>query len=98
MVPNFDQSGFTLRTRTRSLPMAPARQLSSTLISSSLARPSAMALAASSAASMPDRIALWEPLMRGTFTKPAAQPSSTPPGKLSLGTDCQPPSVMARAP
>ena len=43
---------------------------------------------------MPDSMALCEPLMRGTFTKPAAQPSSAPPGKASFGTDCQPPSVM----
>ena len=50
------------------------------------------------AASMPDSIALWLPLMRGTLTKPAAQPISAPPGKDSFGTDCQPPSVMARAP
>src|ERR1700741_1059151 len=28
---------------------------------------------------MPDSIALCDPLMRGTFTKPAAQPTSTPP-------------------
>ena len=47
---------------------------------------------------MPDSIALWLPLMRGTLMKPAAQPISAPPGKASFGTDCQPPSVMrARA-
>ena len=33
---------------------------------------------------MPDSIALWLPLMRGTFTKPAAQPISAPPGKRQL--------------
>jgi hypothetical protein len=55
-------------------------------------------LATCSAASMPDRMALWLPLMRGTLTKPAEQPISAPPGKVSFGTDCQPPSVMARAP
>ena len=40
--------------------------------------PSSAAQSASnavSAASMPLRIALWMPLMRGTFTKPAAQPA-----------------------
>ena len=47
---------------------------------------------------MPERMALWLPLMRGTLTKPAAQPTSAPPGKISFGTDCQPPSVIARAP
>ena len=51
-----------------------------------------------SAAAMPDRIALWLPLMRGTFMNPAEQPSSAPPGNANFGTDCQPPSVMARAP
>ena len=34
---------------------------------------------------MPDSMALCEPLMRGTFMKPAAQPTSTPPGKTSCG-------------
>ena len=33
---------------------------------------------------MPDSMALWLPLMRGTLTKPAAQPSSAPPGKYEL--------------
>jgi hypothetical protein len=56
------------------------------------------AAATCSAASIPDSIALWLPLMRGTFMNPAAQPSSAPPGKASLGTDCHPPSVNARAP
>jgi hypothetical protein len=36
---------------------------------------------------MPVFSALWLPLMRGTFTKPALSPISAPPGKLSLGTD-----------
>ncbi len=36
---------------------------------------------------MPDSMALWLPLMRGTFTKPAAQPISAPPGNASFGTD-----------
>ena len=35
----------------------------------------------------PDSIALWLPLMRGTLTKPAAQPISAPPGNVSFGTD-----------
>ena len=61
-------------------------------------RPAAIASCAFSAASMPDSMALCEPLMRGTLTKPAEQPISAPPGKVSFGTDCQPPSVMARAP
>ena len=64
----------------------------------SASRPAAMAAAMASAASMPDFIAVWLPLMRGTLTKPAEQPASAPPGKASLGTDCQPPSLMARAP
>ena len=57
-----------------------------------------MAAKAASAAIMPVFMALWLPLMRGTFTKPAQSPISTPPGKDSFGTDCRPPSVMARAP
>ena len=57
-----------------------------------------MAANAASAAAMPDSMALCEPLMRGTFMKPAAQPTSTPPGKISFGIDCQPPSLSARAP
>ena len=47
---------------------------------------------------MPDFIAVWLPLIRGTLTKPAEQPISAPPGKASFGTDCQPPSLIARAP
>ena len=42
------------------------------------------AAATCSAASMPDSIALWLPLMRGTLTKPAAQPISAPPGNDEL--------------
>jgi hypothetical protein len=49
--------------------------------------PACSASKADSAASMPVFSALWLPLMRGTFTKPALSPTSTPPGKLSLGTD-----------
>jgi hypothetical protein len=47
---------------------------------------------------MPLFIAVWVPLIRGTLTNPAAQPTSAPPGNASLGTDCQPPSLIARAP
>jgi hypothetical protein len=47
---------------------------------------------------MPDHIALWLPLIRGTFTMPAEQPRSAPPGNASFGIDCQPPSLIARAP
>ena len=36
---------------------------------------------------MPESIALWLPLMRGTLTKPAEQPISAPPGNDSFGTD-----------
>ena len=57
-----------------------------------------MAANAASAASMPVLMALWLPLIRGTFTNPAEQPISAPPGKASFGIDCQPPSVIARAP
>ncbi len=47
---------------------------------------------------MPERMALWMALRRGTFMNPAAQPISAPPGNASLGIDCQPPEVSARAP
>ncbi len=40
-----------------------------------------------SAATMPDFIAVWLPLILGTLTKPAAQPISAPPGKSSRGID-----------
>ena len=60
--------------------------------------PAAIAAKAASAASMPDFIAVWLPLIRGTLTKPAEQPISAPPGNASFGTDCQPPSLIARAP
>mmetsp|Transcript_25610 Transcript_25610/g.65927 ORF Transcript_25610/g.65927 Transcript_25610/m.65927 type:complete len:243 (-) Transcript_25610:1255-1983(-) len=40
-----------------------------------------------SAASMPVFIAVCVPLILGTLTKPAEQPISAPPGKLSLGMD-----------
>jgi hypothetical protein len=40
---------------------------------------------AASAAIIADFIAVCVPLIRGTFTKPAEQPISAPPGKISLG-------------
>ena len=43
-------------------------------------------------------MAVWLPLIRGTFTKPAEHPIRAPPGKARVGTACSPPSVMARAP
>ena len=53
---------------------------------------------AASAASMPDFIAVWLPLILGTLRKPAVSPISAPPGKTSFGSDCSPPSESARAP
>ena len=55
--------------------------------SSSPARPALIAAAAASAAAIPESIALWLPLMRGRFTRPAEQPSSAPPGKADFGID-----------
>ena len=78
--------------------MGPASTASAYSVSSSPWRLSAMARCAASAAAMPESMALWLPLMRGTLRKPAESPRSAPPGKASLGTDCQPPSEMARAP
>lgn len=40
-----------------------------------------------SAASMPLFIAVWVPLIFGTFMKPGLQPISSPPGKVSFGMD-----------
>ncbi len=62
------------------------------------ARPAAIAACAASAAALPDSIALWLPLIRGTFTRPTEQPSSTPPGNAAFGIDWNPPSEIARAP
>jgi len=43
-------------------------------------------------------MAVWEPLILGTFTNPAEQPMSAPPVKVSLGMACSPPSLSARDP
>ena len=91
-------SGSALWTSFSSLAIQLSRTAASYSISASASRPAAMAAAMDSAASMPLFIAVWLPLMRGTLTKPAEQPISTPPGKVSFGIDCQPPSVIARAP
>ena len=40
-----------------------------------------------SAASIPLFIAVWVPLIFGTFMKPGLQPINKPPGKVSFGTD-----------
>lgn len=37
-------------------------------------------------------------LILGTFRKPAESPTSAPPGNVSAGIDCQPPSFSVRAP
>ena len=68
------------------------------LRATSLERSAAIASNAASAASIADFIAVWLPLIRGTFTKPAEQPISAPPGNASLGMACKPPSLIARAP
>src|SRR5437762_3511726 len=90
--------GFTLRTLYRSSKTHDLRNASGYEVSSSLARPSLSAANAASAASMPVFIALCEPLMRGRLTNPAAQPINAPPANDSLGTDCRPPSLIAREP
>ncbi|MNJ69642.1 hypothetical protein D3C77_660160 [compost metagenome] len=66
--------------------------------SSSWRRSASRASNAASAAILPDLMAAWLPLMRDAFRKPASQPTSTPPGNVSLGKDIRPPAVMARAP
>lgn len=51
-----------------------------------------------SAASMPDFMAKLTPLMREGFMISAQAPMSRPPGKVSDGRVCHPPSLMSRAP
>ena len=87
-----------MRTSCSSSAIQLARTAASYSASSSFSRPAAIAAAMASAASMPLFIAVCVPLIRGTLTKPAEQPTSAPPGNASFGTDCQPPSLMARAP
>ena len=87
-----------MRTGFRSFAIGPVITASAYSSSSSPCRSSRIAACAASAAAMPDSMALWLPLMRGTFRKPAESPISAPPGKVSFGIDCQPPSEMARAP
>ena len=96
--PQRDHIGLTFLTFFRSRPTGPARSSRSYSASTSPCRPAAMAAAAASAAAMPEWIALWLPLIRGTLTRPAAQPSRAPPGKATSGIDWKPPSVIARAP
>ena len=51
-----------------------------------------------SAASMALFMALWVPLILGTFMKPGPHPTRQPPGNVSLGMLWNPPSFRARAP
>lgn len=44
-----------------------------------------------SAAKLPLFIAVWVPLILGTFMKPGLQPISKPPGKVSFGIDWKDP-------
>ena len=80
-VPNFDRKGLALRTARSSLWTQDLSKASLYAASSSPDRPAEMAACAASAAIMPLLIAAWLPLIRGTFTKPAESPRSTPPGK-----------------
>ena len=96
--PNFDTSGWAFLTFSSSAAIQLERTALSYSDSSVFSAPAPIAAATASAANMPLFIAVWVPLIRGTLTKPAAQPISAPPGKASLGTDCQPPSLIARAP
>jgi len=98
MVPSFDHRGLKLRTVCSSLRIHDRSNACLYSTSSSPARPALIAAAAASAASMPLFMALWLPLMRGTFSRPAESPSSTPPGKYICGIDWKPPSLIARAP
>src|SRR6185437_9047295 len=80
-----------LRTLCSSFAMGEARRRAS--------KPAPACFAAKcSAASMPDRIAWWVPLIFGTFIRPAASPMRIAPGISVFGSDCRPPSISARAP
>jgi len=46
---------------------------------------SVIASNAHSAASIPDFIAVWVPLILGTFINPGLQPMRRPPGNANLG-------------
>ena len=96
-IPRFN-AGLTLRTLYRSSHMGDCFHPSPYASSTSRARPDCNAAYAASAASIPDFIALWVPLIRGTLRNPAEQPINAPPGNATFGTDCSPPSLMARAP
>lgn len=50
------------------------------------------------AAYKPDFIAICEPLTFIRLTKPALQPTRSPPGKVSLGIEKKPPEFNALAP
>ena len=98
-MPQFDHIGLTLRTGFRSAAIGPARERLGIGRRARRPRgPRRSRACAASAAAIPESIALWLPLMRGTFTKPAAVAEQHPARKISFGTDCQPPSVIARAP
>src|SRR5258706_14831704 len=55
--------------------------------SSSWLRPAFSAATAASAASTPDLIALWLPLIPEELRKPALSPVRAPPRKIGLGND-----------
>merc|ERR1719387_2434436 len=60
--------------------------------------PAKIPTAALSPAIIPVFIARCDPLILGTFRKPAEHPARRPPGKLSFGSACNPPSLRQRAP
>ncbi len=87
-VPNFDHSGLTLRTRQQVLAdrrVAASRFVIGEFVVGAAGSERAAAAAPPRACRTASRYAL--PLMRGTLTKPASQPISAPPGKVSFGTD-----------
>ena len=95
--PNRANAGRMLRAA-RSSPCSQLRRNRSSKPGGSAGRPFSNASATASAASIPDFIAACVPLIFGTLRNPAASPSSAPPGNVSFGIDCNPPSLSARAP
>ena len=98
MVPSRDQSGFTLRTFLSSFAMSSALTLCRIGVEHVARAAGLDGGEGGFRRHHAGQHGVVQPLMRGTFMKPAAQPISAPPGKASRGIACQPPSVSARAP
>jgi hypothetical protein len=91
-------NGLKLRARCSSSWSQLERNAAGYALNSSPSRPACSASHTASAASIPDFIAAWLPLIRDALRKPASSPIRQPPGKTNFGSDCRPPAEIARAP